>query len=904
MCIRDRTRFATFLFIIVAYSLFISSQSKVEAAVCTWSGATDEYWSTSTNWDCGSVNSGDELVFPLNGSNTDTINDLTTDTEFNRIEIQWDVYSFTGNPIRLRGDLRFDDDDSSGDVEFDLDITMFFDYLNVPVVDIDTRLILYGNITGFVDMYKQGDGDLELAGNNSFDKGLIIQAGAVYLTAENAINGPDVIVNHGTALYMDGGVEVTANFLELNGFGYGPDNNGVLAGISGDNILNGPIDVFGNSAIGVNNDSLNLTGVISGGGEIYKWFGGTLILSGSEGNDFTGDFYIDDGQVNLNKSSGLALPSTYIVIGDSNGDTESAWLRGFQDDQFNSSAVIDVNSDGILAFESDWQTNNIAELYLMGGRANLVGSTTVTDYLGVEGGSFRAFFGNVSISAPNIYCTNADSIGEITGDALTLIGDIEFSSETDPEDRCSVTNVLQGTGSITINGNGISFTGANTFTGEVTILNGARLVAANAAALGNSSSGTIVESGGVLALSNNINIADEPLTLAGGGNNLNGALNSQSGSNTYGGPITIQGADNVFISTLGDAIITIAGSIDGTVDQNLVFQKYFPGSGYIQLGGANTFTAAGVSLGDVTLRKNASVNIIPDTIGMHLNEYSTFDVNSFSETLGALSGEAGSTISLGNATLTIGANNSNQTFSGLISGNGSITKVGTGIQTFTGNNNYTGTTNISAGTLMVNGQQASSNVNLASTGVLGGSGRVGVITGGGTGGIAPGNSPGILSVTGNVAFANTNSFNVEINGTTVGTQYDQLNVTGSVNLNSALLNVTLGYTPTTGSTFTIVQASGALIGTFNGLPNASTFTVGGNHFRINYGSNSVVLTVVTGGGSGGTGGSEDTGGGNLLAETGITVPLIALSFLVTTTAIVVMTNKYIHKRKRLKKNFR
>ena len=39
-------------------------------------------------------------------------------------------------------------------------------------------------------------------------------------------------------------------------------------------------------------------------------------------------------------------------------------------------------------------------------------------------------------------------------------------------------------------------------------------------------------------------------------------------------------------------------------------------------------------------------------------------------------------------------------------------------------------------------------------------------------------------------FPSGSNFDVEINGTTVGTQYDQLNVTGTVTLGSATLNLT------------------------------------------------------------------------------------------------------------------
>src|SRR5205085_4772027 len=44
--------------------------------------------------------------------------------------------------------------------------------------------------------------------------------------------------------------------------------------------------------------------------------------------------------------------------------------------------------------------------------------------------------------------------------------------------------------------------------------------------------------------------------------------------------------------------------------------------------------------------------------------------------------------------------------------------------------------------------------------------------------VSPGESAGILN-TGPITFNSGSNFNVELNGTTVGTQYDQVNVTGT-----------------------------------------------------------------------------------------------------------------------------
>ena len=94
------------------------------------------------------------------------------------------------------------------------------------------------------------------------------------------------------------------------------------------------------------------------------------------------------------------------------------------------------------------------------------------------------------------------------------------------------------------------------------------------------------------------------------------------------------------------------------------------------------------------------------------------------------------------------------------------------------NNTYAGFTSVNGGTLTVDGAQPQSPVNVNS-GTLGGSGAVGSIyMNGSSAVVAPGDgAPGILTC-GNVNAGITASgvLRMELNGTTVGSGYDQLNV--------------------------------------------------------------------------------------------------------------------------------
>lgn len=138
-------------------------------------------------------------------------------------------------------------------------------------------------------------------------------------------------------------------------------------------------------------------------------------------------------------------------------------------------------------------------------------------------------------------------------------------------------------------------------------------------------------------------------------------------------------------------------------------------------------------------------------------------------------------------------------------------------------------------------------------GSLGGSGKLGggvKILDGGI--IAPGNSPGTLSV-GDLEFEEGGIYDFEIAGNDEG-QYDQINVTGTVTLGNGKLRTFLldGFTPEQGKSFVIINNDGsdAVNGTFAGLSEGATVEVDGvGYFTISYtggDGNDVVLTAIPG----------------------------------------------------------
>lgn len=118
--------------------------------------------------------------------------------------------------------------------------------------------------------------------------------------------------------------------------------------------------------------------------------------------------------------------------------------------------------------------------------------------------------------------------------------------------------------------------------------------------------------------------------------------------------------------------------------------------------------------------------------------------------------------------------------------------------------------------------------------------------------LAPGSSPGTFSVNGNTSFADDSAFAVELTGATTTGPHDKLTATGAVTIGSNVsLNLdTSGYTSHQSGAITIIEnGSGAVSGTFNGLPEgAETNNGGAPNFIISYlggDGNDVTLTATT-----------------------------------------------------------
>jgi fibronectin-binding autotransporter adhesin len=317
-----------------------------------------------------------------------------------------------------------------------------------------------------------------------------------------------------------------------------------------------------------------------------------------------------------------------------------------------------------------------------------------------------------------------------------------------------------------------------------------------------------------------------PLTLYATGN----AYMELAGINSYPGGTLV--SRNVAVrvsvqpqSSLGTGDVTVDGGGSANPASTLILQ-----------GDAN------ISSGARVLLANSGSKIMFASANPRIG---SLEGNGF-VLLGVFAFGAGQT---GHTRLTVGGNDQNTEFFGRIIDTSSclvagglaynqLVKVGSGNLTLWGENTCKGGTIISNGTLTVNNViNPAGWVTIASQGTLDGIGTVGPVTN--LGGTVSGSvrMPSLVLGSGS-------KVGVTLNGGTAVSQYSQLSVQGPVNLNGSTLQLTLGFAPAVGQSFTILNGA-SVTGQFaNGSMINASYGGKAYAFSITTVGNTVVLTVM------------------------------------------------------------
>ena len=144
-----------------------------------------------------------------------------------------------------------------------------------------------------------------------------------------------------------------------------------------------------------------------------------------------------------------------------------------------------------------------------------------------------------------------------------------------------------------------------------------------------------------------------------------------------------------------------------------------------------------------------------------------------SATFGGLTGPGKLSLSNSASTavaLSVGNNNANTTFSGSLQGSGSLNKVGSGTLALNGSNAFTGLTTITQGKLVVDSWLTNSAVSV-SGGTLGGTGYLGTVTVNAGGTLAPGDSQGLMHLSGNLTLLSGAAMDYDLDGSLPTTKF-------------------------------------------------------------------------------------------------------------------------------------
>jgi hypothetical protein len=490
---------------------------------------------------------------------------------------------------------------------------------------------------------------------------------------------------------------------------------------------------------------------------------------------------------------------------------------------------LDGTSQGPLTISGAYSAANNSSTILVGTINNtgaiLINATTNNTFLTVSGGVTLTGGGAVTLSSTNVGIPVINETG--SGAILT-----------------NANNMIQGFGQI--GNNGLAF--VNQASGIVNANAAGQTLLLNAALVTNQG---LMEATNGGALETNTTVNNLNATITANGKNstvqfLSGtSVQAGTFSTLNGGVLGVAQGNTITLDGSAHGTLINAGTYTGPNNSSTILAGTINNTGAIQVAATtnNTFltisgNASLTGVGTLTLSTtNVGIPIINETGS---NAVLTNATNTI-QGLGQIGNNGLSVVNQGtilaNAPAALLINPNALTNQGLLeAAAGSTLQLSSGAITNTGGTiRADGTISVPAG-FTVNG------------GIVSGAGAIsGNVILASTAAAQPGDAPlpGILMINGsgagNYTQGATEALNIVIGGTTAGTQYSQLNLTGAASLNGTF-NVTLanGFTPAAGTQFTILNAT-SVSGQFTtpNLPNLPS----GLLWTVTYNPTSVVLVA-------------------------------------------------------------
>ena len=396
-------------------------------------------------------------------------------------------------------------------------------------------------------------------------------------------------------------------------------------------------------------------------------------------------------------------------------------------------------------------------------------------------------------TSSNTQINTISNAGTITVTGANSIG-------IDVQGQANVTN--NGTINAGTNGTAVTFENGTTKNGLSNSLTlGTSSTTTGAINFNNANTAETLTFNGLV--NSNFNNAITGLNTINATSSANVNMSNSNGYTLVGGKVNV---DNTSSLTISSQIIDFSSSKPSSLNKI--------GAGTLTLSGINTYTGA-TTIDAGTLAVSGQLS---DSTPVTIASGATYQAQS-TDTIGSLAG-AGSVVLSTGTVLSTGANNSSTTFSGVISGNAALTKVGTGIFTLSGTNSYTGPTTINAGTLALTGS-ITSDTTVSANGQLQGGGTInGNLTNAGN--ITPSISGNLTNLTINGNYVGQSGiFNTNVYAPNTSPTADQLIITGNTSGTTSIKVIDKG------GLGNLTTGNGIQVVTVGGTTNASNFVLNG-----------------------------------------------------------------------------